>query len=58
MFDSSDGWVCRGDLSPAFILVDAGYDVWLPNSRGNRYSRTHTRLDPNAGEEFWKFSWD
>jgi len=41
-----------------FILSDRGYDVWLINFRGNRYSRNHTTLDAskNVGE-YWWFSW-
>ncbi|CAG9858941.1 unnamed protein product [Phyllotreta striolata] len=40
----------------AYLLSDAGYDVWLGNVRGNTYSRNHTRFSADD-EEFWQFSW-
>ena len=40
-----------------FILWDAGFDVWLGNNRGNKYSRRHLELNPND-PRFWKFSMD
>ncbi|XP_031626275.1 lipase 3-like [Contarinia nasturtii] len=44
----------------AYIMADAGYDVFLSNHRGNFYSRRHITLDPdilNMSERFWNFSW-
>merc|ERR1712002_78930 len=55
---SSEDWVISPEgKALAFLLSDAGYDVWLGNYRGNFYSKAHTTFDVN-GEEFWKFSWD
>ncbi|ANZ74310.1 BA75_01477T0 [Komagataella pastoris] len=38
-----------------FQLVDNGYDVWLGNNRGNKYSRNHTSISTKS-ERFWNFS--
>ena len=47
---------CDGPNSLAFYLVDNGFDLWLANTRGNRFSRHHTYLDPDTNEKFWDFS--
>jgi len=58
ILDSADCWIMNTpDKAPAFIASDAGYDVWLGNSRGNKYSRDHNRLDPDWDDEFWFFDW-
>uniref|UniRef100_A0A0K0EQF6 Abhydro_lipase domain-containing protein n=1 Tax=Strongyloides stercoralis TaxID=6248 RepID=A0A0K0EQF6_STRER len=43
--------------SLAFLLADAGFDVWLGNMRGNSYSKTH--INPNLPlNDYWEFTWD
>ena len=60
IFDSANCWGMHyADVAPAFVAASAGYDVWLPNSRGNTYSKTHTTLDPKKRkdeDEYWGFS--
>jgi pimeloyl-ACP methyl ester carboxylesterase len=55
---SSAGWVVLGPSdSLAFKLADAGYDVWMPNTRGSLYSQKHLSLQPNE-KAFWAYSLD
>ena len=46
------------EKSLAILLWQMGYDVWLPNSRGNTFSRNHTTLKPFLNKEFWNFTFD
>jgi pimeloyl-ACP methyl ester carboxylesterase len=57
ILDSADCWIMNfPSLAPAFVLAAEGYDVWLGNSRGSRYSMEHEYLDPKKDKEFWEFS--
>ncbi|XP_055901809.1 lipase 3-like [Eupeodes corollae] len=54
---SSSDWVLLGpENGLAYILSDAGYDVWMGNARGNTYSKRHATMIPLL-PSFWNFDW-
>lgn len=42
--DSGYCWISHRQKSPAFLLVNKGYDVWINNNRGSLFSRMHKYL--------------
>ena len=57
---NSDGlmWLINGEQNGlAFILAKAGFDVWIANGRGTRFSRRHIKYQPTQ-KAYWEFSWD
>ncbi|KAJ5343169.1 Alpha/beta hydrolase fold-1 [Penicillium brevicompactum] len=56
---SSEVWVALTDEQRClpFQLVEKGYDVWLGNNRGNKYSKKSIKHSPGSNE-FWDFSID
>ncbi|EKM53356.1 uncharacterized protein PHACADRAFT_259672 [Phanerochaete carnosa HHB-10118-sp] len=56
---NSEVWVCLTESrrSLPFVLVELGFDVWLGNNRGNKYSKKSIYHDPNSAK-FWNYSID
>ena len=55
-FLRSNNSKCGDNLAFGLHLTDQ-YDVWLSNSRGNRYSRGHEKFK-NDDHQYWQFSFD
>ncbi|KAF8518345.1 triacylglycerol lipase [Hysterangium stoloniferum] len=56
---NSEVWVCltTAERTLPFVLVEKGYDVWLGNNRGNKYSKKHAK-HKSTSIAFWDFSLD
>ncbi|KAG9201216.1 cholesterol esterase [Epicoccum nigrum] len=56
---NSEVWVCLTNRERClpFELVERGYDVWLGNNRGNKYSKKNIHMAPTDAK-FWNFSMD
>ncbi|CAI4210806.1 unnamed protein product [Parascedosporium putredinis] len=56
---NSEVWVSLTDAERCLplVLVERGFDVWLGNNRGNKYSKKSVRSSPSS-LDFWNFSMD
>ncbi|KAF8366602.1 hypothetical protein PRIPAC_84431 [Pristionchus pacificus] len=55
--DSTEFYMNPPESSPAFLLADAGFDVFLINHRGGTYSKRHVSLKPWQNK-FWQWTID
>lgn len=57
LFMAGDAWFLNPvSQSLGFIFADHGFDVWVGNVRGTRWSHGHTYLS-QQDKEFWNWSW-
>lgn len=55
LFGSADVFFLTND-NLALKLADLGYDIWVANFRGSKYSRKHVNLTTDLSSSFWSFS--
>lgn len=58
LLDSAFSWLILEEKSIAKLLCDEGYKVYLPNMRGNQFSKSHLDYDSSLISDFWNFSFD
>ncbi|RAL48568.1 hypothetical protein DM860_018310 [Cuscuta australis] len=57
LFMAGDSWFLNSaNQSLGFILADHGFDVWVGNVRGTRWSHGHVFLT-EKDKDFWDWSW-
>jgi len=57
ILDSGDDFIVNRnpEANLGHFLAQLGYDIWILNVRGNKYSCLHKKYDGNS-YEFWDFS--
>ena len=59
-YDSAYGFISRYNIFDkvwSLKMVDAGYDVWLYNARGNKHSDRNEQDGEWTLKEYWDFNW-
>uniref|UniRef100_A0A0D9XBG1 Partial AB-hydrolase lipase domain-containing protein n=1 Tax=Leersia perrieri TaxID=77586 RepID=A0A0D9XBG1_9ORYZ len=57
LFQGGDTWFINSpEQSLGYILADNGFDVWIGNVRGTRWSKGHTTFSVHD-KLFWDWSW-
>ncbi|KAM0844804.1 hypothetical protein ACQ4PT_056818 [Festuca glaucescens] len=57
LFQGGDTWfINSAEQSLGYILADNGFDVWIGNVRGTRWSKGHSTLTVHD-KLFWDWSW-
>ena len=57
LMQDAESFLCGGSQSIVHALVHGGYDVWLGNNRGSKYSLGHTTLAV-TDKQYWDFCID
>lgn len=57
LMQDSESFLCGGTNSIVYHLVQAGYDVWIGNNRGTKYSTNHVKYSRND-KIYWDYSID
>ena len=58
MGGSGEGWLyqLRGKTPMINYFAEAGFDIWIQNNRGTKYSQEHD-LYTTDDREFWQMDW-
>lgn len=57
LLQGGDNWVLNPPgQSLGFILADEGFDVWIANGRGTRWSHGHASI-PKSDRKYWDWTW-
>ena len=57
-FQDGTSWLSYFKGTPFhLLLVDRGYDIWIGNNRGTRYSWEHETLSSKDDNAYWMWTW-